>query len=71
MILGLVDGVNFLAAFFFGVGKSETRDACRSFFGDDFQAFDDSWHDFVLQTGIQVFGILADNHHIDVVVSRF
>src|SRR5882724_2090895 len=69
--VGFVNGVNFLAALFFGVRKGKPRNARRSAFGDDFQAFNDSRHDFMLQAGIKVFRIFANDHDVYVFKARF
>ncbi len=58
--------MNFFAAFFFGVLEGEPSDAGRRFFGDDLEAFYDSRYDLMLQAGVQVFGVLADDDQIDV-----
>src|SRR5439155_795554 len=41
------------------------------FFGDDFQAFDDAGNDFVLEAGVEVFGIFADDDDVDIFKARF
>ena len=69
--VGFVDGVNFLAAVFLGVLEGELGDAGGGDFGDDFQAFDDAGNDFVLEAGVEIFGVFADQDDVDVFKSRF
>ncbi len=68
--VGFVDGVNFFAAMALGVFKSEVSDARGSLFGDDLEAFDHAGNDFVLEAGVQVFGIFADEHDVHVFKAR-
>src|SRR5262249_24545124 len=46
--------------------EGEPRDSRRRALRDDLQAFDDAWHDLVLQAGIQIFRVLADDDQVDV-----
>ena len=45
--------------------KANSRDPRRRALGDDLQALDDARHDFVLEAGVQVLGVLADDHEVD------
>ena len=45
-------------------------DARRGALGDDLQRLDDSRHDFVFESAVQIFGVLAHDDEIDVVVTR-
>src|SRR5262245_54530412 len=47
------------------VVEGETPDTCRSSLGDDFQALDDAGNDLMLEPGVEVFGVLADDHDVD------
>ena len=44
--------------------KSKARNACGSFFRNDFQAFHDAGDDFVLKAGVQILGVFADDRQI-------
>ena len=63
----LVDGGDPLAAVRARVLEGELRDARGGLLGDDLQALDDARHDLVLEAGVQVLGVLADDDHVDVV----
>ena len=52
------------------VVEGELADARRRPLRDDLQALDHPWHDFVLEPGIQVFGVLAHDDHVDALKSR-
>src|SRR5258706_13313528 len=52
------------------VVERELCDAGRRFLRDYFQAFHDPWHNFMLDAGIQTFGILAHDDQIDVLIAR-
>ena len=47
------------------VAERKLCDPCRRALGDDFQAFNDAGHDRVLEAGVQVLGIFADDDEID------
>ena len=49
---------------FFGIVEGEAGDARRGLLGDDLQAFDDAGHDFVLEAGVEIFGIFADDDDV-------
>ena len=63
--VGLVDGVNLLAAVLARVVKGEFGDAGGTFFGDDLDAFNDAGNDFVLQADVFALGIFADDDEVD------
>ena len=46
--------------------EGELGDARRGARGDDLQALDDAWNDFVLEAGVQILRVLADDDEIDV-----
>ena len=48
------------------VGEGKPRDPRGRPLRDDLQALDNARHDFVLEPGVQVFGVLADDHQVDV-----
>ena len=50
--------------------EREPRDARRGVLGDDLQALDDAGHDLVLEAGVQVLGVLADDDEIDALEAR-
>ena len=64
--VGLVDRRDALAARSPRVLERELRDPRRRLLGDDLQALDDAGDDLVLEPGVQVFGVLADDDDIDV-----
>ena len=64
--VGFVNGVNLLAAMFFGVIKRKPRDPRRSFFGDDFQALHHAGNNFMLESRIQILGIFAHQNDVHV-----
>ena len=53
-----------------GVFERVANDPLAGGPGYDPQAFDDAGDDLVLQPGVQPFGVLADDHEIDIVVGR-
>jgi len=53
-----------------GVREGELRHARRRHLGDDFQALDHARHDLVLEAGVQVLGVLAHEHQVDVLEPR-
>src|SRR5207302_4229329 len=64
--VGLVDGVNLLALVLARILERELGDAGGSLFRDDFQALDYAWNHFMLDAGIQTFGILAHDDQVDI-----
>ena len=66
----LVDRGDTFASVTLRVGERELRDAGGGFERDDLQALDDARHDLVLETGIEVLGVLAHDDEIDVLVAR-
>ena len=46
--------------------NANSRDARRRLLGDDLQALDDAGHDLVLEAGVEILGVLADDDEIDV-----
>ena len=69
--VGFVDGVNFFAAFALGIFEGEMRDLRGGFFSDDFEAFDNAGDDFVFEAGVEIFGVFADEHDVDVLETGF
>src|SRR5262249_32701764 len=67
--IGFVDGVNLFAAVAFRVVERESGDASGSFLGDDFEAFHDARDDFMLETGVKVFGGFANDDDIEILNS--
>ena len=45
--------------------EGELRDARRRLLGDDLQALDDARDDLVLEPGVEVLGVLADDDQVD------
>ncbi len=48
-----------------GVFESRAGNAHRRRFRDYFQALDDIGHDFVLDAGVEIFGVLAEDDEVD------
>ena len=63
--VGLVDRRHLLPAVPPRVLEREPRDPRRRALGDDLQALDDAGHDLVLEAGVQILGVLADDHQVD------
>jgi len=63
--VGLVDGDDFLSFLQGGVFEGRFRDFFRSDSGDDFQAFHHVGHYFVLDSGVEIFRIFAEDDHVD------
>src|ERR1700678_1218220 len=57
--------MNFLALVLARIFESETRDPSGSFFGDDLDAFDHSWDNFVFDAGVKAFRIFAHHDQVD------
>ena len=68
--VGLVHRGHALAAPAPGLVERKLGDARRRHLGDDLDALDHSGHHGVLEPGIQVFGVLADDDQIDTLVAR-
>ena len=66
----LVDRRHLLAAVPPRVLEGELRDARRRALGDDLQALDDAGHDFVLEPGVEILGVLADDDEVDALEPR-
>src|SRR5437667_6221037 len=64
--IGFVYGMNLFSAVAFGIFKRKFRNARGSFFGDDFQAFDDAGNNLMLEAGVQVLGVLADENQVHI-----
>ena len=62
----LVDRRDPLAAVARGVVERELARSASTPLGDDLQALDDARDDLVLEAGVEVLGVLADDHEIDV-----
>jgi len=69
--VGLVDGVDLLAAVFLGVIEGCLGDARGAFAGDDFEGLRDVGIDHDLEAGVEVFGVLAEDDEVDVRVVGF
>lgn len=67
--VGLVDGVDLLAAVGLGILESETSDLLRLFGGGNLQGLDDTGDGLVLQTRVLSFDLLANNNQIDTLVT--
>src|SRR4029078_943019 len=56
---------NLFSLFFARVREGEASDSGRSFFGNDFQALNHAGHDFMLDSRIQAFSVLADQDQVE------
>ena len=63
----LVDCRDPLAAVMPRVLEGEPRDPRRRLLRDDLQALDDPGDDFVLESRVEILGVLAHDHQVDVV----
>src|SRR5512132_1498044 len=54
-----------LAALTSRIIKSKPRNSRRSFFRNDLQTLNNSWNHHVFESGIQTFGVLADDHEVE------
>ncbi len=70
MMLALCTAVTRLRPCFTRVVEGELRDARRRRLGDDLQALDHARHHLVLEPGVEVLGVLADDDEVDVLVAR-
>ena len=68
--VGLVDRRDLAAAVGDGVLEGEARDPLGGGAGDDLDALGGVLADHVLDAGVEVLGVLADDHEVDVVVAR-
>src|SRR5580698_2842859 len=64
--VGFVNGVDLFAVILAGVLESKTRNACRSFLGNDFQALDHTGDNFVFEAGVKALGIFANDDKVHV-----
>ena len=48
------------------VVEGEPGDPRRRLLGDDLQALDDAGDDLVLEAGVEILGVLADDDQVDV-----
>ena len=65
--VGLVDRRDLLAARAArAYSKANSRDPRRRLLGDDLQALDHAGHDLVLEPGVEILGVLADDDQVDV-----
>lgn len=53
-----------------GIFESVVGDIFAGSSGNDFEVFDDSGHDFVLQTGVLSFSVFSDSDDINIVVDE-
>ena len=65
-----MNGGDFLAAGGGGEAESVLGDTQRRGASDHLDAGDDAGNHFVLDAGVQVFGVLAENHHVDLDVGE-
>ena len=63
--VGLVNAGDALPAVGAGELEREPRDVRRRLLGDDLEALDDAGHDLVLDPGVEVFGVLANDDQVD------
>ena len=68
--VGLVDGGHLVPAVRDRVVEGEPRDPLRRGTGDDLDALGGVGADHVLDAGVEVLGVLADDHEVDVLVAR-
>lgn len=68
---GFVHGADFSFAHVFGVLEGEAEDALGGFASDEFYGLDDPVDDNVLDAGVFAFGVLPNEHRIDVVIGSF
>jgi hypothetical protein len=59
-----------VAILLLGILESEARDARGSLLRNDFDAFDDTGNDDVLDARVEVFGVFANNDQVDVRIAR-
>ena len=69
MMFALWIAVTFLRPSRARVLEREPRDPRRRLLGDDLQALDDAGDDLVLEAGVEVLGVLADDDQVDVLRS--
>lgn len=69
--VGFMHGGDKLAVVVFGIFESEAGNGGGGFFGDDLQAFHYTGYHDVLEAGVQVFRIFADDYQIDIFVACF
>ncbi len=62
--------VTFLRPCLRRVLEREVRDPRRRLLGDDLQALDHARHDLVLEPGVEILGVLADDHQVDALKAR-
>src|SRR5207302_5968183 len=65
--VGLVDGRHAPAPVGCRIVEREPRDPGRGGFGDDLQGLDDSGYDDVLESAVEVFGVLPDDNNVYIV----
>ena len=70
-MLALCTADDFFPAMRLGVLEGKFGDTRRSLLGDDLQALHDARDDFMFDAGIKPFGILAHDHQVDVLITRF
>ena len=64
--VGLVDGRDLLPAEPARIVERELGDSRGRLLGDDLQTFDDARDDHVLEAGVQILGVLANDHEVHV-----
>ena len=69
-MLALCTAVTFLRPRRRACSKANSRDLRRRLLGDDLQALDDAGHDDVLEAGVEVLGVLADDDEVDACEAR-
>ena len=68
---GFVHRAHLSLADVLGVLEGESEDPLRGALGDELDALHDAIDDYVLDTRVFAFGVLADEHRVDVVVWGF
>src|ERR1051325_4419170 len=64
-----MNGSDFLSPLAPRIFEGEFSDAARGVIRDYLEAFDDAGHDLMFEAGIEVFGILADDYQINILIT--
>lgn len=67
--VGLVDAGDLLSTSQVSILKGILSNLDSLFSGDDLQRFENTWEDFVLNSGVLTLEIVSNDHKIDIVVS--
>ena len=65
-----MDGVNLFTLVLARVFEGELGNTSAGLLGHDLQALDHARHNFVLQSGVETFGVFAHDDQIDVWIAR-